>query len=791
LILSKKHHKSVQTSTADLSTRVQRTRNEGRFQQALELAKQLHKAEPTPAHLELLKDTYLKRAAQLRAQGYNRDAATVLEVASRLDERNTAWLEKIATELALAGDVARSTQMLHKLPDGISPATMARLADAAFLEKNGRAALPASMQAEYDCIVTAFKQVEGSQDEQAKTTLQAIGLRSPFLEWKLLLRGCQAYYQRDDERARENWQRLDPQRVPARLAAPLRLAIDPAYRDAQAPATQQALRQQFDWLQGSSLMPQMRSLRTALNDQDSLAQAFRIAENVMPTLKQQAPHLVPRLANCMYWAILRTGPDELPRFKRVFGPPPDDPNFNRLTALAHDSGGDLTVAHDYWQRLDKEIAQKPQNWPGDQLNVARALVWLRMGKNAASIPPPELRESLPRFLRDLDALPKQLKPGAEACFKKALELAPNLLEAHTDLFHFHQRHGNVRKAIDAGLRLLELFPDHVQTFEEVAELLGQEGKHNEELNLLQKALGHNPLDRDLRERIGKAHLDCARADAEKKRFDPARAHYQSALQYSEAASHGVIACCQAACELKAGDENRANELLAEARAKAPGEMLVTYALLVEAIRLRLPQAVKTRFTQEFNSAVADRPTPELARGLLGYLVDLDENDVTYHGQKTHTKKIYDFVGRLELKACNENDFVAILGFLVRLDSPVRMTTRFLNVAQQRFPKNPFVYYYEAVHVMGDAESPSAPPMRALWLLEEAERLAQPRAAEPAVKTMLEDLSTRRTMLMSFRSLLGGMFGGMFGGPDGFPFGGMFDDDDFVDDYDDDDDDGFF
>ena len=44
-----------------------------------------------------------------------------------------------------------------------------------------------------------------------------------------------AYYQNDDARALDNWQRLDPKRVPARLAAPLRAVIDPAFRAAQSP----------------------------------------------------------------------------------------------------------------------------------------------------------------------------------------------------------------------------------------------------------------------------------------------------------------------------------------------------------------------------------------------------------------------------------------------------------------------------------------------------------------------------------------------------------------------------
>jgi hypothetical protein len=315
----------------------------------------------------------------------------------------------------------------------------------------------------------------------------------------------------------------------------------------------------------------------------------------------------------------------------------------------------------------------------------------------------------------------------------------------------------------------------------MAELFDRDGNFAEELKLLQQALRHNPLDRDLRVRVSEAHLNCAREAAARGAFDQARPHYDSAVAYAEPAVHPFLACCRAACELKAGDPARADELLAGARSKAPAEMLLTYTMLVEAVRLKLPHAVKTRFTGEFNDLVSDKPTPELAAGLAGYLHRLQDAGVSYHGQKTHTKKIYDFIDRLDKKHCPEEKYIELLGHLAHMDPPVRMLNRFFEHGRKHFRNNPFVPYYEAVHLMGD-DPEVGPPTQAVWLLESAERLAQPRAGEPAVKAMLEDIAERRKLLRSFRSLLPDLFG--FGG---FPFGG---DDDYDDDYDDEDD-GYF
>src|SRR5581483_2347571 len=121
-------------------------------------------------------------------------------------------------------------------------------------------------------------------------------------------------------RALENWRRLRPDRLPARLAAPLRAVLDPAFRRSQPAAVK--LEKQFEALTADSLLGGLRQLRADLARDRPLAAAFRRAEQLLPIVRRQAPRLVPRLANCFYRAVLTHGePADLAKYRRLFGPP--------------------------------------------------------------------------------------------------------------------------------------------------------------------------------------------------------------------------------------------------------------------------------------------------------------------------------------------------------------------------------------------------------------------------------------------------------------------------------------
>lgn len=781
--VAKKHnlHRRPPVSAADLKARIERAAREDRYQQALELAKNLYKSEPVPAHRELLQRMSLGRARQLRQQGAFRDACTILSNAVALDGNNPAWRHQLATEFAACGEPGRALALLEQDSDPSARGQILTLVADTALQKGpaGRSQLPAELHGQFDLILRAFAQSAAGEDAAARETLQGIGLQSPFLEWKLLIRGLLAYYQKDDERAIENWQRLNVERLPAKLAAPLRFRIDPAFRQAQAPETQTRLQKQGDLLQASPVVAPLRALQAALSRHGQLPQAFRLAEGLLPELRREAPQLVPRLAACFYWAIIHGGqPKDIDRYRRVFGTPPDDPHFARLEALALESIGQMQQAHECWKKFEQSVADNPAAWPGEIGRRARALVWWHMGNNAAAVPDEEKLAALPPFLRDHPDRPRPLKPTAEQCYRHSLELAPDQLETYEALFEYYHHRDKDEQAIQVAEQLLQRFPEHVPTLTALGGLYMEQQKYPQALNVYERALKVNPLDRKLREKLSTAHLFHARGFAEQGEFEQARAEYRAAQSYAAQGRDSSILCKWAACEFKAGDTARSEELLQQALEQRGSRLGIAFSMLIEAIRLKLP-ALKRRFNTEFNAALNEPPTAAAAVSLASTAASHHVAGVTYHGQKTHEKKVLAYLTRAQKVTFSEEQLENVCTSLLGLKA-LRLLRDYAHLGQRKFPKDPFFPYIEAESYISEG-SDRCPMYQVSSLLDKARQLVEALPREHRHWELQEPIEHRLTLVSAFSPF--GPMGGIFGSMLEQLLQGEFDEEDFEDDED--------
>jgi hypothetical protein len=172
--------------------------------------------------------------------------------------------------------------------------------------------------------------------------------------------------------------------------------------------------------------------------------------------------------------------------------------------------------------------------------------------------------------------------------------------------------------------------------------------------------------------------------------------------------------------------------------------LCAYILLVEATRLKLPPALKKRFDQQFKAGLAEPPNGQAAIALLRYGLALQEDEVSYFGQKTHSRQILMNAQRAA-ETESSDDYVAQIVALLIDSHTYGQALTLVRKGQQRFPANPFFPYFEAVALMRK-DKRRVQTWRVECLLNEAQRRANADSAEPKVQTLLDHIQARRQEL---------------------------------------------
>ena len=707
----------------------------GDFATALEVARQLHTLTPTPETLAVRKQALIAALGQAADRDRMVDFNRLMTEADQVDPNDPAWVFERACLLARGG---RMGDGLARVDEATRPKIAGHGADRAIRIRT-REFLPAELHAGFDLVMAAFRHHEAGNEAGAREAVEPIGLRSPYLEWKVLIRGLIAHAAGDDARAAENFGRLDPTRLPARLAAPVRVAIDPTFKESLPIETANDLLARQQKFTTSPIVDLLRKIAKEFGREKSLVPAFRAADDLLPHLRKVAPQLIPRLGNCLYQAILQQGqPDDMARYRKLLGNPPDDPHFHKLQAQISEAMDEPAVAHNYWQKYGGWLAGKPAGWSEAVLNRARAMVWARMGDNANEAAEAEDEYEDPDEMFGFFGAPprrrgkpRPVDPPAGECFRQAAQFAPDWPDASRKLFDALVEADKPADAEAAARAFLARHPDDLPLLTALANLVQSQGRAGDAAELWQRILEINPLDRTNRFQVAYAVLADARRTLTQGNAAAAADIIEQQKELVDEQAEASANALRSVIFTKLGKATEAATARGRALAVPGGRLGAAYYMMVDGLLAKLKPADKRVADKLFAEELAKPPTPLEALQLIAAYDRYQVDGVTFRGQKTHAKKVLDPVGRCLTAKAPEIEFER-LGHGLCAKEEWKLAKKLADAMLRRFPNNPQFYLIRAEAGLGSNEQAYTQQDR----LRRAKQLVEA-STEPRHQALLE------------------------------------------------------
>jgi len=662
----------------------------GDLQEACIQARLLYANAPNAEHLDLLKSTIAGAAVYLDSTGRFSEFNKLMNEADQVDSAEPNWILERACLLARGGRLADA---LMRVDEAGRLRVLGYGVDRA-LKTGSKEFLPDELHAGFDAILAAFAQYEAGNDEAARAALEPIGLRSPFLEWKVLLRGLMAFATGEDARAAENFSRLERTRIPFRLCGPYFITADPAHKASLPPPVAAELVKRFTSLNSTGIVGGLREIATHLGREKPLTPAFSAAESLLPRLKKDAPPLAGKLAKCLYHAIIRQGqPEDLARYRKLFGPLADDPHFFRLQARIAEEIGRVGISNTNWLKYEEWLATQPAGWSEPLLNRVRAMIWHHMATD-----PDEgldLEELVPKFAEALftrGPLPeikksKPVGPTPLECFRRAAELAPDWEPAAKDLFNELVHAEEYVDAERVGRALLAHHPDKPGPLLLLASLVAKQKRPADALELLLRARAANPLDEKTAIRAAHAVIALARSALGGK--DPAAPErilneHRELIESNIPLPRDVLLLVMAH---KLRDAARLDALLVKVLAVPYMRLAAHYQIAIDSQLAKLKPADRKAADAAFADAMASTPTPLEVYFLLNQYDNYMDEGQAYRGHKSQLKKFIALVPRTYGATAHEADFETLTQHLFDREE-YKLAKKYATHCSVRFPKNP-------------------------------------------------------------------------------------------------------
>jgi tetratricopeptide (TPR) repeat protein len=716
---SKKH--GNRQSANDLFQYAQRAMEKQDFKEALKNAKVCFRQDPSHEHRQILERSWLGRGLQLARAGLQpegRAAAQELLAMGVLEPD----VQQGLPELLLAVGLYDHAVTAGKLPrDGqeAPPAVLARAADRAVADP---ASAPASLSGtgEGAAMVRAALDALSAGDEGASlAALGEVPRNSPFADWKLFVRGLAAYYRRDDEAMRANWDRLAPDRFAARLAAPLRRLADPAAAvgdPASAAGNQEECRQAVRVLEnnllGGPVVWYLESLQKSLREGRWREAVFGV-RRWKKDFQSALPGLARRLDRLFYdMAVRKTNRRWLQELTTAIDPPRWDPRWNRAWAMiSEEEDDDLETAEAFWLAYVEDLASLPDLKPGER-TLAQAMICERLGLRWAEEADAEddYDDCDYEEERESSAEGEDDDPGRDwtrlsrakttEYLNKAIDLAPGLSTAYHALASNYVQWKQEDAAAEIHRRLLARVPDDIDAIVSLFHYHRQRGEALAARDYAVQARRLKPASEEMLNVVVAGHFLAARALALQGRWDEARAELAAAEAAGPASGGSAYdrTVRRAMIEFKAGQAEAGRRLVDQALSESdPADVYL--ALAIEAVRYELPfelEGLPLQFHDRWLSSLKkrrSRAAGAMSRRMWAFMEETGRFSEELAFLNDYLERVVKYVSGCSRIRWQADDLLNVCRFLDRiLDDPEfrevrRPLVKFLDIGRKKFPQD--------------------------------------------------------------------------------------------------------
>ena len=638
-----------------------------RFKDAFKLAKLCFRGDSGTENRRLLERTYVLRIQDLAQGGMPTAAAEVAERLLELGVTDAGVLEQLVLLLPCIGLGRRASALSARLesPEAHSRLTL-KLADRAVLHPDQTPTDRPELCNGALQIRAALAAIESGDEAVANERLQTIPRSSPFADWRLFVRGWAAFRRGESQSARDNWNRLDPERFALRIAQVLERSE--AAKAAAAPSIDLSTLELSVF--GEPVLSRLERLRKALDEAD-WKQVLQTIRALRPALKKVDRSLAERLTTVLTDPLFNHAVDLRPRdaerliqsFTEAAEPLHFDPQWHRFWAL-------------YWEGPENEPARAEERWrqyaaglevdaalSPDERRRLQAAVWQHLAEMLFEQDQPDSSDD-DWGRPDLGLVDDERRRQITACLDRSLQLDSSLRVAHEFALHVYDAWDMPQEELAAAERMLAAFPDDVETLTTLVELHERREEPEAVLARLARLRDLKPLDESLGHSEYWARATLARHHALAGRWDAGRAEFERVLTSEIGPFREFeVRVRQAAFEYKAVRTAAAQVFVDRAAALQEDQATLWLALSVEAGRYQLPKSITAHYQELLDAALRKKVNSRTAGSLSQLIGAYLMGGVEYPGFERHCKQVADYLSRTTRIKCQEADLLKACAFL--------------------------------------------------------------------------------------------------------------------------------